>query len=95
MNQPHLGYQQNQVRHQNPFHNNFYQNRMQGNHFNQQFNNGHHHNHQNFNGEQKTYQPPSEVTCFKCGEKGHYANRCNKGVFAFLRAPMDNMTETK
>uniref|UniRef100_A0A914D9E7 Cleavage and polyadenylation specificity factor subunit 4 n=1 Tax=Acrobeloides nanus TaxID=290746 RepID=A0A914D9E7_9BILA len=26
----------------------------------------------------------SEVTCFKCGEKGHYANRCHKGVLAFL-----------
>lgn len=28
-----------------------------------------------------------EVTCFKCGEKGHYANRCNKSAFAFLRGP--------
>lgn len=75
-----------------PFQNNFYQSRMQGNHFNHQFNNGQHHHH-SFGGEK--YQAPAEVTCFKCGEKGHYANRCNKGVFAFLRPQMDNMTETK
>lgn len=24
------------------------------------------------------------ITCFKCGEKGHYANRCSKGDLAFL-----------
>ncbi|OON13626.1 hypothetical protein X801_10599 [Opisthorchis viverrini] len=29
-------------------------------------------------------KPLDEVTCFKCGEKGHYANRCNKGYLAFL-----------
>jgi len=26
----------------------------------------------------------ADVTCFKCGEKGHYANRCHKGALAFL-----------
>ncbi|KAL5018718.1 hypothetical protein ScPMuIL_004440 [Solemya velum] len=25
-----------------------------------------------------------EVTCFKCGEKGHYANKCTKSHLAFL-----------
>jgi hypothetical protein len=42
-------------------------------------------NQHNFN--ERPYQPVplSEVTCFKCGEKGHYANRCNKGVYSFLR----------
>ena len=73
---------------------------MHGNHFNNQLNgqnfqNVHNNHHHGFNMDNK-YQPLDEVTCFKCGEKGHYANRCNKGVFAFLRAPMDtNAPETK
>lgn len=29
-------------------------------------------------------KPINEVTCFKCGERGHYANRCPKGHLAFL-----------
>lgn len=41
-------------------------------------------------GEKYQPLPPSEVTCFKCGEKGHYANKCNKGVFAFLRSQNDS-----
>ena len=29
-------------------------------------------------------RPLDQVTCFKCGEKGHYANKCTKGHLAFL-----------
>lgn len=25
-----------------------------------------------------------DVTCYKCGSKGHYANKCPKGHLAFL-----------
>ena len=55
-------------------------------HHNPNFMNQHH----NFSNERYQPLPPSEVTCFKCGEKGHYANKCNKGVFAFLRSSMDH-----
>nr|CAH0108683.1 unnamed protein product [Daphnia galeata] len=29
-------------------------------------------------------RPLDEVTCYRCGLRGHYANRCNKGHLAFL-----------
>uniref|UniRef100_A0A8D8UY97 Cleavage and polyadenylation specificity factor subunit 4 n=4 Tax=Cacopsylla melanoneura TaxID=428564 RepID=A0A8D8UY97_9HEMI len=34
-----------------------------------------------------------DVTCFKCGNKGHYANRCPKGHLAFLT--LSNNTKIK
>lgn len=36
--------------------------------------------------DQPVKRPLTEVTCYKCGEKGHYANRCPKGHLAFLAA---------
>lgn len=38
----------------------------------------------NSNGPRGPPKPLEEVTCFKCGTKGHYANRCPKGHLAFL-----------
>lgn len=49
-----------------------------------------HHHYQNHNQNNNMAHPRlppkplEEVTCFKCGNKGHYANRCPKGHLAFL-----------
>jgi len=32
-----------------------------------------------------------QVTCFKCGDRGHYANRCPKGHLAFLSPNLQNV----
>ncbi|KAK2185144.1 hypothetical protein NP493_245g01021 [Ridgeia piscesae] len=34
--------------------------------------------------QQQPRRPLDQVTCFKCGMKGHYANKCPKGHLAFL-----------
>lgn len=39
----------------------------------------------------RVQRPLEEITCFKCGNKGHYANRCVKGHLAFLSANANQM----
>ncbi|XP_005091016.1 cleavage and polyadenylation specificity factor subunit 4 [Aplysia californica] len=48
---------------------------------------GHNAQHQQFNQHQpRERRPMDQITCYKCGEKGHYANKCPKGHLAFLSA---------
>jgi len=35
-------------------------------------------------------RPLEEITCFKCGNKGHYANKCPKGFLAFISQSNNN-----
>ncbi|GAB6031118.1 Cleavage and polyadenylation specificity factor subunit 4 [Chamberlinius hualienensis] len=43
---------------------------------------------QDNNQQQRQYRPLDQVTCFKCGERGHYANKCPKGHLAFLSSAL-------
>jgi hypothetical protein len=81
-----------------------FQNNNGYHHHHQHHHHSHHHGHHGGGGgggyhhhgdnaqNNKPYQQIStaDVTCFKCGEKGHYANKCNKGAFAFLRESDQN-----
>ncbi|KAI8425897.1 hypothetical protein MSG28_004904 [Choristoneura fumiferana] len=42
-------------------------------------------------GPRMMHKPLEEVTCFKCGTKGHYANKCPKGHLAFLSSQNQNL----
>lgn len=39
----------------------------------------------------RPHRPLDQVTCFKCGDRGHYANRCPKGMLAFLSPNLQNV----
>lgn len=40
-------------------------------------------------------RPIEEITCFKCGTKGHYANKCPKGHLAFLSNQINRIPHVK
>ncbi|RWS16949.1 cleavage and polyadenylation specificity factor subunit 4-like protein [Dinothrombium tinctorium] len=40
---------------------------------------------------ERQHRPLDQVTCFKCGEKGHYANKCPKGHLAFLSSALKEL----
>lgn len=43
-------------------------------------------------GQSKQFRPLDQVTCFKCGQKGHYANKCPATALGFnFRKPPTNM----
>lgn len=35
----------------------------------------------------RKFKSLDEIVCFKCGEQGHFANKCPKGHLAFLSNP--------
>lgn len=40
-------------------------------------------------------KPLEEITCYKCGAKGHYANKCPKGHLAFLSTTANQNSHPK
>lgn len=49
-------------------------------------------------GEPNVRGPPKlleEITCYKCGAKGHYANKCPKGHLAFLSSTANQNSHPK
>ena len=35
-------------------------------------------------GDGRSFKNIEDIVCYKCGEKGHFANRCTKGLLAFI-----------
>lgn len=44
-----------------------------------------------YSGFRHDLRPLDQVTCFKCGDKGHYANKCPKGHLAFLSSSVQQL----
>lgn len=44
--------------------------------------------------DRKPHRPLDQVTCYKCGERGHYANKCPKGHLAFLSSALKGLNKT-
>ncbi|XP_053211393.1 cleavage and polyadenylation specificity factor subunit 4-like [Panonychus citri] len=42
-------------------------------------------------GKERVHRPLDQVTCYKCGERGHYANKCPKGHLAFLSSALKEL----
>ena len=46
-------------------------------------------------GDEQTLGVVHENVCFKCGEKGHYANKCPKGYLAFLSPALKDLHQKR
>lgn len=43
--------------------------------------------------DRERHRPLEQVTCYKCGERGHYANKCPKGHLAFLSSALKGLSK--